>query len=74
MYDVEDQPGVLVGVEVEHVTEGTVCECGTEHRDVVLVGPVVHGVFVVNLLTQPCYHPRRRPQLALEWRHVILSF
>lgn len=50
--DVDDETGSLVVMEVEHVTDGAISDTRAEHRDVVLVAPVVNGVLVVDLLTE----------------------
>ena len=35
-YNVQNQAGVLIWVEVDHVAEGAICQSGTEHWDVIL--------------------------------------
>ena len=39
-------------MEIEHVTQTAVCEGGTENRDVVFVGPVADGGFVVDFFAE----------------------
>lgn len=50
VHDIDLELWPLVGVKVHHVSQGSVSQARAEHRDVVPVAPVVHGVFVVDLL------------------------
>lgn len=71
---IDNQTGVHVGVEEEHVTNRTVGDGRAEHRDVVLCTPVVHGLLVVNALTHELDHLGRSPDvvlLLLLLQHVV---
>lgn len=56
VHNVHAELGALVGVKVHHIAERAVGQRGTKHRDVVLVGPVVHRVLVVDLLAEAVDH------------------
>lgn len=65
VHDIHIELRALIRVEVHHVAERPVSERGAEHGDVVLVGPVVHRVLVVDLLAQAVDHRRRGPACAV---------
>ena len=51
-HNVNHKSRAFVGVEVQHVAQGAICEAWAVHRYLVLVGPVVDAVWVVDLLAQ----------------------
>ena len=74
VHDVDLELRPFVGVEVHHVSQGPVGQTRAEHRDVVPVAPVVHGVFVVDLLPQAVDNGGWRPAhrlLLLLVRHGV---
>ena len=54
--DVHLQPGVPIGVEVEHVPQGAVSEGRTEHRNVVLDKK---GIYVQHTHMHTCTHAHK---------------
>ena len=52
-------------MEEQHIAETSVRQGGTEHRDGVLVGPVVDGGPVVDLLAEAGDHGAGRPDKRL---------
>lgn len=38
LHNVQDQSWVLIGMEVNHITQWTISEGGTKHRDIILGG------------------------------------
>ena len=64
-------------MEVDHVTERTIRECGAEYRDIVLGCPVVDTALVVDLVAEPRDDATRCPSKCLAvifgWRGVLLA-
>mmetsp|Transcript_8716 Transcript_8716/g.15293 ORF Transcript_8716/g.15293 Transcript_8716/m.15293 type:complete len:282 (-) Transcript_8716:641-1486(-) len=62
--DVNHEPGFAVRMKVDHISNATIRESGAEHRDVILVRPIVHRAGIVDFLTEPMDHRAWRPNLA----------
>ena len=48
-------------MEIEHVSQTTVCEGGAEYGDVVFVGPVADGGWVVDFFAEAVDYGARGP-------------
>mmetsp|Transcript_37464 Transcript_37464/g.83373 ORF Transcript_37464/g.83373 Transcript_37464/m.83373 type:complete len:278 (-) Transcript_37464:453-1286(-) len=56
LHQVKPESGALEAVKHEHVTNGSVRECGAEDGDVVLPGPVRNAVLAAHLAAQAVDH------------------
>lgn len=55
-YDVKYQPRILECMEVQHVPKRTISQCWAVDRHIVLVGPVVDGVWMIDFLAKAMNH------------------
>jgi len=72
--DVQLEAAALVGLEVKHVPNRAVGNGRAEHRNLVLVAPVVHRLFVVDFLAQAVDELGRSPgQLAVAFVLIYVA-
>ena len=51
LYQVHDKARVLVRIEEDDVTKGSICKGRAKDRDVILPAPIVDAIFIIDLLS-----------------------
>lgn len=64
--DVDDETGILVRVEIDHIAKRAIGNGGAVDRDVVARAPVVDGGWFMDLEAEAMNHGRRGPYCSLE--------